>query len=1104
MYESGSRAQGRSIDNFLSATDGPVLFAAPDQPFEYVWIIDSWCDQSIDPVSPDFIIDNLAFHMTALRPKNQSQFFSVRVILVETPPCMKTFSFNVEIVNADQEKSVVKRSSKAFSRINAYETFTLIPSRKLTEKDGFLKDGALTLKFSYTPISLRQRHSGEQKTQTRKATKSSSMVFTSCEIPIVPMESQFSGLKNQGATCYMNSILQVLYHIPAFRRIVYSMPTTGTEDIEKSVPLNLQALFCKMQFTKNVCSTTDLTDSFGWNKSYATKQQDVVEFERELISNLEEKLKETEFAGHISSLFTGKIKTFIKCKNVDVTHTIVEDFDNLPLVVRGCRNLQESLQNELEPQELTGDEKYKTEEYGFQDAVMGTEFLSFPSILMIQLRRFERDYEHNRNVKINDKFEYPKEIDLDPYLSTSSDHSKNNIYVLFAVLVHSGSITSGHYYSYIRPTYENDQWYKFDDTIVTQVNEDQVISNNFGGPITSNSQTEKNFSAYMLMYVRKEDVTSIYEPVTDESVPLHIREWVSTSDERKKSEVPPDYIDIRLNNENSIRSNAMKWTTGFDNRATAVFLHLSSDETIHALYEKSAEIMHLPLSQIRIWECGPYSVPDMPMADTDTILSEKFIKTGSIFVQCKPDGEKVEIAPDERAIFIKFFFSGHSAAIQYIGAKIVKDNDYVSNLFPYVNELVHLPEATPLIVFQETIQHTAQLISDPQNTTYEEVGILLIFQISPGIEAPDPYFEAVIPSSPVRPNILNPKSLPIVSYYDLNPSLAPTTVDQYMDHKLRTLEAVMFDHDDPTNDVAIIRFPANLSWPALKRLISIAVHRDYEPENDSMRIYKRDTTTGGPSKYPISMKFPPSMRAALAGSAPSKGERSHLFFSIIQGIPESMMSSMANYNVQYSENAFTITRSSRLLIKKGSTPRQVAYEMQNRGLLPQSDSIRVLQVVGNRIISELDFEESIITNYETTLRFEMIPIEQRDYDEEVHIMFPVSHGYIDSHDIPHFVTDPFLYMCSKTETLGDIRDPLLEWAEVPADQLNFTVLMKLVNEKTAVTVSNDTKMIDIISNGAQIFIWEPRLENVKRGKARVTFVDHPPPRELEQPVKIFN
>ncbi|PHU03565.1 Ubiquitin carboxyl-terminal hydrolase 12 [Capsicum chinense] len=37
-------------------------------------------------------------------------------------------------------------------------------------------------------------------------------------------ETGFVGLKNQGATCYMNSLLQTLYHIPYFRKVSFFFP----------------------------------------------------------------------------------------------------------------------------------------------------------------------------------------------------------------------------------------------------------------------------------------------------------------------------------------------------------------------------------------------------------------------------------------------------------------------------------------------------------------------------------------------------------------------------------------------------------------------------------------------------------------------------------------------------------------------------------------------------------------------------------------------------------------------------------------------------------------------------------------------------------------
>lgn len=58
-------------------------------------------------------------------------------------------------------------------------------------------------------------------------------------------ETGFVGLKNQGATCYMNSLLQTLYNINYFRQSVYHMPTTD-EEAQRNIPLALQNLFYKV------------------------------------------------------------------------------------------------------------------------------------------------------------------------------------------------------------------------------------------------------------------------------------------------------------------------------------------------------------------------------------------------------------------------------------------------------------------------------------------------------------------------------------------------------------------------------------------------------------------------------------------------------------------------------------------------------------------------------------------------------------------------------------------------------------------------------------------------------------------------------------------
>lgn len=104
-------------------------------------------------------------------------------------------------------------------------------------------------------------------------------------------ETGFVGLKNQGATCYMNSLLQSLYNVNQFRKAVYHMPTAEDADPETSMPLALQSVFYKLQFTDGPVSTKDLTRSFGWDSSDAFQQHDVQELARILCDRLEEKMK---------------------------------------------------------------------------------------------------------------------------------------------------------------------------------------------------------------------------------------------------------------------------------------------------------------------------------------------------------------------------------------------------------------------------------------------------------------------------------------------------------------------------------------------------------------------------------------------------------------------------------------------------------------------------------------------------------------------------------------------------------------------------------------------------------------------------------------------
>jgi ubiquitin carboxyl-terminal hydrolase 7 len=147
------------------------------------------------------------------------------------------------------------------------------------------------------------------------------------------------------------------------------------------------------------------------------------------------------------------MKSFIKCVDVDFESSRIEDFYDIQLNVKNCKDLVASFADYCTTETLEGENAYQAEGLGLQKARKGVIFTELPPVLHLQLKRFEYDMERDMMVKINDRHEFPLDLDLGPYLEAAP--ATPQLYHLHGVLVHSGHLNGGHYFAMIRPTEQN-------------------------------------------------------------------------------------------------------------------------------------------------------------------------------------------------------------------------------------------------------------------------------------------------------------------------------------------------------------------------------------------------------------------------------------------------------------------------------------------------------------------------------------------------------------------------------------------------------------------------------------------------------------------------
>mmetsp|Transcript_31511 Transcript_31511/g.77222 ORF Transcript_31511/g.77222 Transcript_31511/m.77222 type:complete len:1170 (-) Transcript_31511:337-3846(-) len=630
----------------------------------------------------------------------------------------------------------------------------------LTDKDkGFLPNDTLSVL-----VTLRVIKDEEQRE------------FKQCALPDhwlhdSKSETGFVGLQNQGATCYMNSLLQALYHVPFLRKAVYEMPTEdeikskdgveqsnvhpavvirGDKQEEESVALALQRVFFKLQHSSQSVETKQLTRSFGWDSYDAFTQHDVQELDRVLCDNLEEKMKGTPVEGVVPELLSGKLKNYVRCLNVDFTSERIEDFYDLSLNVRGCKNVIESLKQYVEKENLDGDNKYMAEGHGLQDAEKGCTFQKLPPILHLHLKRFEYDPLRDANVKVNDRFEFDEEIDLTGFEEGPDSEGQPLIYKLHSVLVHSGDMHGGHYFSFVRPDCETN-WYKFNDERVTQATPAEAIAQNYGcsdegafnmnGP-RKDSSTHKKFSnAYMLVYVRASEIPKVLVPLTEKDIPEHLRKRFE-KEEREQLQAPHK-MNVRFVDDQMLSQHR---DSSFVNWDKVMVIGMMKQDTVADFKKIISEIKGTPVAQQRLWTFAMRENNTIRIdralqpEDDDSCLQD--IKQASsalrLYLEVLPPPPKQKPVDKRKdALIAVKEFNVENQSLKYMGSILLPVTTLVGDLVEVIEKKINLPASETLAVWEEV---TDERIEEPEmDQSFQEArignGDILVFQRVPKEEA---------------------------------------------------------------------------------------------------------------------------------------------------------------------------------------------------------------------------------------------------------------------------------------------------------------------------------------------------------------------------------
>lgn len=717
------------------------------------------------------------------------------------------------------------------------------------------------------------------------------------------------GLTNLGATCYLNSMLQNLFHTPAFRRAVYNMPTDGTEDVKKSIAYSLQRLFTLMQMSPLTPSTQELTTSFGWGVTDQFSQHDVQEFLRVLVDNLEKKLKKTENKDAFANIFRGKTLNKLSVEEFDYKDEHKEEFYDIELVVRNNKDLMEAIREYTHSETI---DEYKVENKGVSKAIKSAKFWELPNVLHFLLQRFEYSFAGSGMVKVNDRFEFPQELDMKEFMDPESP-DKDTVYDLFGVLIHMGVAQAGHYEALMKI---GDEWMLFNDDEVTKVGAD-AIEQTFGGQNTFSS-------AYFVTYVRRSK-PEIMKEVTDDEIPAHLHKYFAEFIKQNTWKTPE--VNLEIHGDNILAADLAGEVPEFP----IVSVPLKGYKVKDCLNSIAAALNVKP--PIQLFTMDINGLPESPIALSQNI-SDQFEKTQKLYATTSKDKGSIPVV-------VGFYNPSQVKAISYLFTSIVESGTLVNSFIDKVSETA---KSKNLVAFKVHGTAAAKIALDSQINR----GGLIIFQYAEKKSAP---------------KALTSPQFQVGNTYrsiDVVPELRDSNVDAFLAGLDDPLTLTLSNVTDKAQTFKLI-----ISAKAHISLLIKSIRSILKTTNDKAVLLFR-SEKGSPSEEPINTNTAANVRQLVPGT--------EAFFIIHNGISQSEIEQKVFFRPEVVLS--NGSKNPVLLMPKDFTVDTVLQRLQRINLIENKKKWRMLMLEGSRIVKVCQNDTKLESFLTKKFRIETIPDDQ--------------------------------------------------------------------------------------------------------------------------------